>query len=88
MTNVRIAFEKLGGVTPYDMRKVNIKPVYEHVNVRMIFDINMYGKFTIKEILVTKGHTTALPSSITYSSVVYRESVRISFLLASLNCTF
>ena len=31
------------------------------------------------------GHTTAPPSSITYSSVVLRESVSISFLLASLN---
>ena len=31
------------------------------------------------------GHTTAPPSSITYSSIVSRESVRIEFLLESLN---
>ena len=51
----------------------------------MIFDINMDGKFIIKKILVANGHTTAPPSSITYSSVVSRESVRTVFLLASLN---
>ena len=66
------------------MRKGNIKPGYEHVKVHMIYDIKMDGKFTRKEILVADGHTTAL-SSIKYSSVVSRDIVRISFLLASLN---
>ena len=46
MTNVHIAFENIDGVTPDDMRKGNIKPGYEHVNVHMIFDIKMDGKFT------------------------------------------
>ena len=69
------------------MRQVkgNTKPGYEHVNVHMIFNIKIDGKTTRKEILVADGHTTALPSSITYSSVVSRESVRIAFLLESLN---
>ena len=67
------------------MRKGKIKPGYEHVNVHMVFDIKMYGNFTRKSRLVAEGHTTAPPSSIAYSSVVSRESVRISFLLASLN---
>ena len=31
------------------------------------------------------GHTIAPPSSITYSIVVYRDSVRIAFILAYLN---
>ena len=85
MTNVRIVFEKLDGGTPVKMRKGKINPVYEHVNMHMIFDINVDGNFTRKEILVAEGHTTEPPSSITYSSVVSRESVRIVFLLASLN---
>ena len=51
----------------------------------MIFDINMDGKFTIKAILVADGYTTAPPSYITYSNVMFKESVRISFLLESLN---
>ena len=63
------------------MKKVKIRLGYEHVNVHMIFYINMDEKFTIKEILVAY----APPSSIVYSSIVYRESVRIAFILAPLN---
>ena len=85
MTNVRISFEKLDGVTPDEMRKGKINSGYEHFNLHMIFDIKMDGNFTRKVILVAYDHTTALPSSITYSIVVSRESVRIAFLLASLN---
>ena len=51
----------------------------------MIFYIKMDGKFTIKSRLVADVHTTAPPSLITYSSVVYRERVRIACILASLN---
>ena len=85
MKNFHIVFEKLDGVTPDDMRKGKIKPGYEHINIHMIFDINIYGKFTRKSRLVDGGHKTAPPSSISYSSVVYRESVSIAFLLAYLN---
>ena len=72
MTNVRIVFDNIDGVTPDDMRKGKIKPGYENVNMHMIFYVNMDGKFTRKAILVADGHTTAPPSSITYSSVVSR----------------
>ena len=51
----------------------------------MIFYNKMDGNFTRKARLVADGHTTALSSSITCSSVVSRESVRIAFLLVSLN---
>ena len=85
MMNVRIAFEKLDGITPDKIRKGKIKPGYKNVNMHMIFDINMDGKFTRKARLVADGHTTEPPSLITYSSVVSRESVRIVFLLASLS---
>ena len=43
------------------------------------------GGVTIRARLVDGGHTTALQSSTTYSSVVSREIVRIIFLLESLN---
>ena len=56
--------------------------------MHIIFDINMDGDFTRKTISVVNFHTTAPPSFITYSSVVSRESVRISFLIASLNELF
>ena len=85
MTDIRIAFEKLDGVTPDEMSIGKIKPVYEHFNVHMIFDIKMNGKFTRKEKLVAEGHTITPSSSITYSSVVSRESGSIAFILASLN---
>ena len=59
MTNVCIEFEKIDGVIPYDMKKRNICPGYEHINVHMIFDINMDRNFTRREILVTNGHITS-----------------------------
>lgn len=85
MTNVKIAFEEVEGVTPEQMRKGQTKPGYKYCGTHMIFDIKMDGKFTRKARLVADGHRTAPPSSMTYSSVVSRDSVRIAFLLASLN---
>ena len=51
----------------------------------MIFDINMDVKFTRKALYIAGGHTTDPPYSITYYSVVSRDSVRIEFTLAALN---
>ena len=85
MKKVHIEFDKLDSVTPGETSKGKINTGYDHVNVHMIFDINMDGNFTRKEILVADGHTTAPPSSITYSCVLSGESVRITFILASLN---
>ena len=51
----------------------------------MIFDINMDRNFTRGDRFVAGGHTTDLPASITYSSVVSRDSLRVSFILAELN---
>jgi hypothetical protein len=50
----------------------------------MLFDIKMDG-LQRKARLVAGGHTTETPASITYSSVVTRDSVRIAFLIAALN---
>ena len=61
MENVHIVFKKIDNVTPNEMRKGKIRPVYELVNVHMIFDIKMDGKFTKKSILVADGHTTMPP---------------------------
>ncbi len=41
--------------------------------------------FTRKAHFVAGGHKTDPPSSLTYSSVVSRDSVRIAFLIAALN---
>jgi hypothetical protein len=49
----------------------------------MIFDVKM--DFTRKARYVAGGHMTDPPATITYSSVVSRDSLRIAFLLAALN---
>jgi hypothetical protein len=49
----------------------------------MIFDIKC--DFTRKARFVAGGHWTDAPNSITYSSIVTRDSVRIGFLIAALN---
>ena len=85
MKNVRVAFEVLPGVTEDKMRDGKVKPGYTYCGTHMIFDIKMDGKFTRKARLVADGHTTNVPSSITYSSVVFRESVRLALMIASLN---
>ena len=85
MRSVRIAFEKLEGVSEEQMRSGKIKPGYKFATTHMIFDIKMDGKFTRKARLVGDGHKTDIPSSIIYSSVVSRDSVRIGLMLASLN---
>ena len=76
MKNVRVAFDiKEKGTKP--------PPGYKQVNLMMIFDVKM--DFTRKARLVARGDQTDPPSTITYSSVVSRESVRLAFLIAALN---
>ena len=50
----------------------------------MIFDIKMED-FCRKARLVAGGHLTKAPATITYASVVSRETVRIAVMLAALN---
>ena len=56
---------------------------YTQIPCHMIFDIKI--DFTRKARFVAGGHRTKPPSSITYSSVVSRDSVRIALMLAALN---
>ena len=85
MANVRVAFEKLENISVEEMKTGKIKPGFKFCSTHMIFDIKMDGKFTRKARLVADGHKTDVPSSITYSSVVSRDSVRICLMVASLN---
>jgi hypothetical protein len=55
---------------------------HTRINVHMVFDIK--ADFTRKSRLVAGGHMTDPPASITYASVVSRESVCIAFLIAAL----
>ena len=50
----------------------------------MVFDIKMKD-FRKKARLVTGGNMTKAPATITYASVVSRETVRIALMIATLN---
>ena len=67
------------------MRTGKLKPGYKFCGTHMIFDIKMDGKFTRKARLVADGHKTDVTSSITHSSAVSRDSVRLTLLIAALN---
>jgi hypothetical protein len=76
MKNNRLAFKVLE-------EEERVPVGYKWIKCHMIFDIKM--DFTRKARYVAGGHMTDPPSSITYSSVVSRDSMRIAFLLAALN---
>ena len=57
---------------------------HQQIRCHMIFDVKRED-FRCKARLVAGGHTTAAPATITYASVVSRESVRIALLLTALN---
>ena len=78
MKNVRIAFEEYAG-------EISDLVGYQKVNCHMIFDIKFGENFRRKARMVAGGHTTRTPSSLTYSSVVSRDSVRIALTIAALN---
>ena len=43
------------------LEKGKVRPIYQHVNVHMIFDINMDGKFNRNTIFVTYVHIPETP---------------------------
>ena len=77
MRNVRIAFEVLpDGENPPDE--------YQFCRCHMIFDVKMED-FRRKARLVAGGHMTKAPATLTYASVVSRETVRVALMAAALN---
>jgi hypothetical protein len=77
MTNVRVAFQIL------DEGK-SVPVGYQFIRCHAIFDIKM-DSFQRKYRMVAGGHMTETPASMTYASVVSRESVHIALMLAALN---
>ena len=61
----------------------NVPIRYQHIDCHMIFDVKM--DFTQKAWFVAGGHMTETPASLTYSSVVSCDSIRIVFTVAALN---
>ena len=79
MKNVRPAFEL------YEGNKENLPPGYQQIKSQIIFDIKLGEDFRRKAGLVGGGHTTTVPSSITFSLVVSKDSGGIALTIASLN---
>jgi hypothetical protein len=79
MGNVRPAFQLHEG------SKEDLPIGYQQIRCHMIFDVKMGENFRRKARLVGGGHMTVAPASITYSSVVSRDSVRIALTVAALN---
>ena len=84
MKNARVAFEPWGEGSLDHVRCDKKLVGYQEIRFQMIFEIKIYRQFTHKARSVVGGHTTNLPSSITYSSVVFRDSIIIALTLASL----
>lgn len=80
MKNVRIAFESFHG----NVNDLNAKG-YERITCHMIFDVKLSEGFRRKARFVADGHKVETPPSVSYSSVVARDSVRICLMLAALN---
>jgi hypothetical protein len=79
MKNVRPAFKKWE-------KGANDLPVgYQKIKCHFVFDIKMGENFRRKARLVANGNETEAPPTLTYSSVVSRDSVRIAFLVAAMN---
>ena len=83
MSRVCVAFEKWqGGMNKEEAkRKLVIK---QQITGHLVFDIHLEG-LVQKARYVASGNKTKAPSSITYSSIVSRDSVWIAFLVAALN---
>ena len=59
---------------------------YQQITTRIIFDIKLGENFRQnKARLVADGHKIEPPGSVTYSSIVSRDSVRLCLLSAALN---
>ena len=79
MCNVRIPFED------WHEPLTEILPGYKKLTSHLIFEIKLSEIFRRKARFVTDGHTHPVERSLSYCTVVSRDSVRIAFLLAALN---
>ena len=85
MTKVKVVWTAVDGVSPEQActGKESSMIGYQEIRCHVIFDVKM--DFTRKARFVAGGHTTDIPSSITYSCAVLRDSVRLAFLISGLN---
>ena len=78
MKNNRVAFERYDG-------KVEDLIGFQEITGHIIFDVKLGENFCRKARFVADGHKIESPPSLTYSSVVSRDCVRILLTIAALN---
>ena len=85
MSKFNIAWKVNDGHNPSEARAATATALvgFQEIGSHLIIDVNM--DFTRKARFVAGGHTTEAPSSITYSSFVSRDSVRLAFTITALN---
>ena len=79
---VKVSWKQVDGVTPDQEILVSVKELIGHqdINCHIMFDVRM--DFQQKARFVAGIHMTEALNSITYFSVVSRDSISIGFLLA------
>ena len=85
MAKAQVSYTEASNSDPEEARKGNVPELigFQEIKCRVIFDIKI--DFTRKARFVAGGHMTEAPTSLTYSSVVSRDSVKIAFLIGALN---
>ena len=79
MKNVRPAFEV------FEVGVQQLPSGFQEIKCHMIFDVKIGENFCRKARLVEGGHTSEVPATLAYSSVVSRDSVQIALTIAALN---
>ena len=79
MKNVRPAFKVWEKVIS------QIPPGYQQIKCHMVFDVKMGENVRRKARFAVGRHMSETPSTLTYSSIVSRDSVMIILLVAALN---
>ena len=83
LRKVKIAWEVRDDLDLNEVCKGKQLVGFTEIACHMVFDVKM--DFTRKARFVAGGHLTDDPTTITYSSVVSRDSVRIALTIAELN---
>jgi hypothetical protein len=75
MAQVKIAWKTHNGYTPQQTQEGKVPDLvgFQEIGCHIVFDVKM--DFTRKARFVAGGCTTAAPSSMTYSSIISRNSI-------------
>ena len=80
MLKVKVAYEE-NEATPEEIRSGEVSGFvgFQEITCHLIFDVKM--EFSRKCWMVANGATTETPATLTYSSIVSRDSIRLAFII-------